>query len=59
MTISPNSTGDDHYIIEVTNMPPTEIICKCGARFVGGDVIAKQKQHQTEAASNQEEAGKS
>lgn len=34
-----------HYAERVTNMPPTEIVCKCGERFVGGDVIAKQKAH--------------
>lgn len=37
--------SDAHYAVQVTNMPPTEIICKCGARFVGGDVIQKQKDH--------------
>lgn len=34
-----------HYAVHVTNLPPTEIICKCGERFVGGDVTAKQKKH--------------
>lgn len=38
----------DHYAERVTNMPPTEIVCKCGERFVGGDVIAKQKAHMEE-----------
>ncbi|HSS11893.1 MAG TPA: hypothetical protein VLL25_18540 [Acidimicrobiales bacterium] len=34
-----------HYAVQVTNMPPTEIVCKCGARFVAGDVIRKMKTH--------------
>jgi hypothetical protein len=34
-----------HYAIQVTNMPPTEIVCKCGARWVGGDVITNLKAH--------------
>lgn len=37
-----------HYAERVTNMPPTEIVCKCGQRFVGGDVIAKQLAHMEE-----------
>lgn len=24
-----------HYVKQVTNMPPTEIVCKCGAIFTG------------------------
>lgn len=43
-----------HYAERVTNMPPTEIVCKCGERFVGGDVIAKQKQHMDRLNSEQE-----
>lgn len=45
------SQDDDsaHYTVQVVNMPPTEIVCKCGARFVGGDVIAKQKAHMEQA----------
>ena len=44
---SPAPTADTrgHFAVQVTDLPPTEIVCKCGARFVGGDVIAKQKAH--------------
>ncbi len=37
-----------HYAVQVTNMPPTEIVCKCGERFVGGDVLAKMRDHMVE-----------
>ena len=35
----------DHYAHTVVNMPPTEIVCKCGARFTGDDPIAQIKAH--------------
>lgn len=34
-----------HFAHLITNMPPTEITCKCGKRFVAGDVIGKLKEH--------------
>lgn len=39
--------GDDaeHFAVQVTNMPPTEIVCKCGERFAHGDVLTDMKAH--------------
>ena len=37
-----------HYAVYVENLPPTEIRCKCGERFTGGDVLAAMKAHMDE-----------
>jgi hypothetical protein len=46
-----NADSRAHYAEKVTNLPPTEIVCKCGERFVGGDVIEKMRAHM-EASPN-------
>jgi hypothetical protein len=43
--VIPQRENRPHFAVQVTDLPPTEIVCNCGARFVGGDVIAKQKAH--------------
>lgn len=34
-----------HYIVQITNLPPTEIVCKCGALFTGADPTTEIKEH--------------
>jgi hypothetical protein len=34
-----------HYVIRVTNMPPTELECKCGIRTEGADCLARMSAH--------------
>ena len=43
--MTPTADSGSHFTVRVVNMPPTEIVCNCGKRWVGGDVIAKQKAH--------------
>jgi len=43
--MTPKADSRAHYAVQVTNMPPTEIVCKCGERFVSGDVIGRMKAH--------------
>jgi hypothetical protein len=37
-----------HYAVRVTDMPPTEIACKCGQVFTGDDPIGQIKAHMDE-----------
>jgi hypothetical protein len=34
-----------HYAVRVTDLPPTEIVCKCGETFTGDDPIGQVKAH--------------
>jgi hypothetical protein len=34
-----------HYVVRVTNMPPTELECKCGTRREGADCLERMKAH--------------
>jgi hypothetical protein len=35
----------EHVVIRVTNLPPTELLCACGARFVGPDCLDRMEEH--------------
>ena len=37
-----------HYAAEVTDLPPTRIVCKCGAVFTGWDPITQIGAHMDE-----------
>ena len=44
-SVSPDADSE-HFTVQVTNMPPTEIVCNCGARFVASATgIEKMRQH--------------
>lgn len=34
-----------HYVTRLTNMPPTEIECKCGLRMEGADCLDRMRAH--------------
>ena len=34
-----------HYAVKVTDLPPTEIVCKCGETFTGADPIGQMRAH--------------
>jgi hypothetical protein len=34
-----------HYAVKVTDLPPTEIVCRCGQRFDGDDPIRQIADH--------------
>jgi hypothetical protein len=42
MPISPDAP---HYVERVTNMPPTEIACRCGIRMEGADCLDRMIEH--------------
>jgi hypothetical protein len=37
-----------HYAVRVTDMPPTEIECKCGEVFTGDHPIRQMRKHMEE-----------
>jgi hypothetical protein len=37
-----------HYAVQVTDLPPSEIRCKCGQWFREDDVLAAMKAHMDE-----------
>jgi hypothetical protein len=37
-----------HYAVKVTDLPPTEIVCRCGVVFDGADPIAQIGEHMDE-----------
>jgi hypothetical protein len=37
-----------HYAVKVTNLPPTEIQCRCGEQFTGPDPIGQIAGHMAE-----------
>jgi hypothetical protein len=43
MAIDPKE--NNHYIIQVTNLPPTELVCHCGALFQGPDCLEQMTTH--------------
>lgn len=42
MSITPD---DPHYVVRATNMPPTELECKCGMIMEGEDCLARMTVH--------------
>jgi hypothetical protein len=42
-----SADADDrpHYAVKVTDLPPTEIVCKCGRVFDGADPIGQIAAH--------------
>lgn len=47
------SLDDPHYVVRVTNMPPTEMECKCGLRMEGPDCLKRMSVHVHEGNENQ------
>jgi hypothetical protein len=43
--MEPPSISDPHYVVRVTNMPPTELECRCGIRMEGADCLARMRVH--------------
>ena len=41
----------DHYVVRATNMPPTELECKCGMRAEGADCLDRMSAHVKEGNS--------
>ena len=39
------SLDDPHYVVRVTNMPPTELECKCGIRMEGTNCLERMTAH--------------
>jgi hypothetical protein len=39
------SERDPHYVVRVTDMPPTELECKCGTRREGPDCLDRMAEH--------------
>jgi hypothetical protein len=37
-----------HYAVKVTNLPPSEIVCKCGEVFTGTDPLGQILAHMKE-----------
>lgn len=35
----------EHYLVRVTNMPPTELECRCGLRTEGPDCTDRMSKH--------------
>jgi hypothetical protein len=44
-----------HHVVRVTNMPPTELECKCGIRMEGPDCLDRMTAH-IKAATPEEPA---
>lgn len=40
--ISPDAR---HYVVRVTDMPPTELECRCGLRMEGADCLERMTEH--------------
>lgn len=38
----------EHYAVKVIDIPPTEIVCKCGQTFTGDDPLGQIKTHMSE-----------
>jgi len=45
----------EHYAVMVTDLPPTEVVCRCGERFDEGDVLAALKAHMDAPNSHEAE----
>lgn len=50
MTDFPPIEGEvrEHFAAKVTDLPPTEIVCRCGKVFNGDDPIQEIKTHMSE-----------
>jgi hypothetical protein len=44
-----------HYAVKVTDLPPSEIVCRCGERFTGADPIEQIAGHMAELNPPQED----
>jgi hypothetical protein len=45
MTAPAEADPRPHYAVKVVDLPPTEIVCKCGERFTGTDPITQIGAH--------------
>ena len=34
-----------HFLVRMTDMPPTEVVCKCGVTFDGPEPLEDLKRH--------------
>lgn len=39
------NTAGSHYLVRITDLPPSELYCKCGEVFTGGGVFARMRAH--------------
>jgi hypothetical protein len=43
--MSPVDPDAEHYVVQATNMPPTELVCKCGEIMTGDDCLDRMVAH--------------
>jgi hypothetical protein len=48
----PLSDSSEHHVVRVTNMPPTELECRCGVRMEGPDCLTRMSAHVKEGNAN-------